>query len=449
MASTRSAPLTGSRRSVSRVPGADPRCETPATTKPSARMTVHPVGRSASVWCPTRMPSTAVSVGLSERDARAGGHGRQQQHGHPASHLLPQIARRGNARDACRLRRRADDRRRPSTSAASAPMTVMSALPSHRPVASEKIVSPSPMVCDGLIARAYPSSAISAMRAPASSSASRWSRRRRSWCFRRHAAADRSRRARRILRASAKVPSGLRTPATTLPVAGSMMSPTALTATMAATMRPFGRTNGRAADARFHRRGRVRRTCRPSRPRRRRRSFGHRCGRRRLRRLVAAVSRRTHSSGFRRRRDRTGSPPGRSARSMAPAGQPMLCSSSQRTVPVAASRPNALPPARTIALTLSTMLSGLRRSVSRVPGAPPRCETPPTASPSTRITVQPVGRSVSVKWPTLMPGTAVSVALVSAARGSALRDRRNALRPGCATSDDGCDGQRQFALAVF
>jgi hypothetical protein len=79
-----------------------------------------------------------------------------------------------------------------------------------------------------------------------------------------------------------------------------------------------------------------------------------------------------------------------------PAGHPMLCSSSQRTVPVAASRPNALPPASTIALTLSTMLSGFSRSVSRVPGAPPRCDTPPTTSPSARMTVQPVGRSVSV-----------------------------------------------------
>src|SRR4051794_33317303 len=85
----------------------------------------------------------------------------------------------------------------------------------------------------------------------------------------------------------------------------------------------------------------------------------------------------------------------------------MLCSSSQRTVPVAASRPNALPPERTTAFTLSTMFSGLSRSVSRVPGAPPRCDTPPTASPSTRITVQPVGRSLSVWWPTLMPSTAV------------------------------------------
>src|SRR2546430_3437144 len=52
-----------------------------------------------------------------------------------------------------------------TASAASAPITVMSAVPFHRPVAREKIVSPSPLVCDGAIALAYPSSAISAMRA--------------------------------------------------------------------------------------------------------------------------------------------------------------------------------------------------------------------------------------------------------------------------------------------
>jgi hypothetical protein len=34
-------------------------------------------------------------------------------------------------------------------SAASAPITVMSGVPLQRPVASEKIVSPSPLVCDG------------------------------------------------------------------------------------------------------------------------------------------------------------------------------------------------------------------------------------------------------------------------------------------------------------
>src|SRR5262245_33850124 len=54
------------------------------------------------------------------------------------------------------------------------------------------------------------------------------------------------------------------------------------------------------------------------------------------------------------------------------------------------------------------MFSEDKRSVSRVPGAPPRCDTPPTAPvPSTSTTVQPVGRSASVKDPTLMPATAV------------------------------------------
>src|SRR6185503_10089443 len=89
----------------------------------------------------------------------------------------------------------------------------------------------------------------------------------------------------------------------------------------------------------------------------------------------------------------------------------MSRSSSQRTTPLAASSPKALPPARTIALTFCTWFTGLRRSVSRVPGAPPRTSTLATAPASVRITVQPVGRSVRVKWPTLMPGTAVRVRL--------------------------------------
>src|SRR5712691_8715497 len=45
---------------------------------------------------------------------------------------------------------------------------------------------------------------------------------------------------RRIFRASAKVLSVLRTPATIFPDAGSMMSPTAFTATIAATTSPLG-----------------------------------------------------------------------------------------------------------------------------------------------------------------------------------------------------------------
>ena len=54
------------------------------------------------------------------------------------------------------------------------------------------------------------------------------------------------------------------------------------------------------------------------------------------------------------------------------------------------------------------MFIGSSKSVSRVPGAAPRTSTPPTAPLSTSTTVQPVGRSESVKCPTLMPGIAVS-----------------------------------------
>ena len=78
------------------------------------------------------------------------------------------------------------------------------------------------------------------------------------------------------------------------------------------------------------------------------------------------------------------------------------------------------PPDNTTALTLSTMFSDRSRSVSRVPGAPPRCDTPPTApAPSTITTVQPVGRPGIVYCPTLMPGTAVIPAGV--APGALLR----------------------------
>src|SRR5262245_32153608 len=75
--------------------------------------------------------------------------------------------------------------------------------------------------------------------------------------------------------------------------------------------------------------------------------------------------------------------------------------------PAAVSNPKALPPERTIACTLSTVLIGFRRSVSRVPGAEPRTSTPATAPVSYRTTVQPVGLRDSVKCPTLIPSTSV------------------------------------------
>ena len=90
-----------------------------------------------------------------------------------------------------------------------------------------------------------------------------------------------------------------------------------------------------------------------------------------------------------------------------PTCTPMPRSSSQRITPPAASSPKALPPDSSTACTTSTAFSGESKSVSRVPGAAPRTSTPPTAPFGVRITVQPVGRRVSVKWPTLMPGTSV------------------------------------------
>ena len=62
MACTFSTTFSGASSSVSRVPGAAPRTSTPATMPSPARTTVHPVGRSLSVTCPTLRPETAVSV---------------------------------------------------------------------------------------------------------------------------------------------------------------------------------------------------------------------------------------------------------------------------------------------------------------------------------------------------------------------------------------------------
>ena len=199
------------------------------------------------------------------------------------------------------------------------------------------------------------------------------------------------------VRASAKpLPSAVRTPATTLPVAGSMMSPTALTATSAATTRPSGsvidadpmpafidRPGPRhLADGRARSRADV--------------ALGHRP----VGGAPAPPRSRTRRSGGpwlaaeaeveqdRRGHDRHLRDAGVVAEARAPRD------TARR--PCAASRPKALPPESTMALTFCTWLTGSSRSVSRVPGAPPRTSTLATAPVSVRMTVQPVGRSVSV-----------------------------------------------------
>ena len=90
-----------------------------------------------------------------------------------------------------------------------------------------------------------------------------------------------------------------------------------------------------------------------------------------------------------------------------PTGRPIPRPSSQRITPAAASSPQALPPDSSTACTTPTRLAGWSKSVSRVPGAAPRTSTPPTAPASASTTLQPVGRSCSVWWPTAMPRTSL------------------------------------------
>ena len=88
-------------------------------------------------------------------------------------------------------------------------------------------------------------------------------------------------------------------------------------------------------------------------------------------------------------------------------GKTLPRSSSQRMTPVAASSPKALPPVSSTACTRSTSPPGRSRSVSRVPGAPPRTSADATAPSGQRTTVQPVAACWSVQWPTSSASTAV------------------------------------------
>src|SRR5919106_159244 len=86
-----------------------------------------------------------------------------------------------------------------------------------------------------------------------------------------------------------------------------------------------------------------------------------------------------------------------------PTSNPTPRSSSHRITPSAAARPNALPPVRRTPCTSSTSRPGWRRSVSRVPGAPPRTSPEPIVPGGGRTTVQPVNPTGSVQCPTRSP----------------------------------------------
>src|SRR5262249_55417666 len=90
-----------------------------------------------------------------------------------------------------------------------------------------------------------------------------------------------------------------------------------------------------------------------------------------------------------------------------PVSKPMPASSRYATTPSAAASPKALPPVSRIAFASCTSMPGRSRSVSRVPGAPPRTTPDPTVPGGGRTTVQPVMPAASVQCPTRIPGTRV------------------------------------------
>ena len=181
-------------------------------------------------------------------------------------------------------------------------------------------------------------------------------------------------------------------------------------------------------------RGRPRRG-RPGRACRRARRRSRRC-RRRTRR-AAATSRSSRPSRRparavpppgpaprpRRRRGRRSPRPARSAPGRRASGGRCPAPPAPAMTPSAAASPNALPPVSRIASTRSTVASGASSAVSRVPGARPRTSHEAVEPGGGRITVQPVRRASSVKWPMRRPPITRASGAGSAGR-RACRDRR-------------------------
>ena len=87
-----------------------------------------------------------------------------------------------------------------------------------------------------------------------------------------------------------------------------------------------------------------------------------------------------------------------------PTSRPTPLRSSSSAAPEAAARPYAEPPESMTQWRTFTVSSGLRRSVSRVAGAPPRTSTAPVAPFGQTMAVHPVPASASVACPARKPG---------------------------------------------
>ena len=178
-------------------------------------------------------------------------------------------------------------------------------------------------------------------------------------------------------------------PATSSPVDGSTMSPTALAATIAPTIRPDSWTSEAVPTPALMLvpGGPVLATVQPApTPTVPCRTGPERAARAALRPCAACGL-----AGCPRWRSKTTAPMtiGRGGWSGS-MGRPTLCSRRYRRTPVAASSPKTLPPVSSTAWTSWTAFSGTARSVSRVPGAPPGWKTPGRAPSRARTTVQPV-----------------------------------------------------------
>src|SRR5499426_1693275 len=87
--------------------------------------------------------------------------------------------------------------------------------------------------------------------------------------------------------------------------------------------------------------------------------------------------------------------------------KPRPRSRSSACTPAPASKPKAEPPDSTTASMRSIVRCGSSRSVSRVPGAPPRTSTAATAGSSNTMAVTPEARRTSSACPTRTPATSV------------------------------------------
>jgi hypothetical protein len=84
------------------------------------------------------------------------------------------------------------------------------------------------------------------------------------------------------------------------------------------------------------------------------------------------------------------------------------CPRRRACTPAAASSPKAEPPEESTSASIAwTVFSGASRSVSRVPGPPPRTSTAATAAYSNRTTVTPERKRESSALPTWRPATSV------------------------------------------